>query len=192
MRFDETKSFDFRSLCQPTTFEQDSVTKKLITTIFLKKPRSGLDFIRIREEPDWTVVIYLMDMGREEEKYAVAPDIIPEVMDTGRLKRVRLYTGITFNGDDLFLSDIPFPDSDGKENEYNRTRAIAYEMAKHKWVKLQVNRALEAYEIVETKSNLPEPIRPEELSDIIKALEICFKDKLIDSVDHPVLKKVEG
>jgi hypothetical protein len=184
-------NFDFRSLCLPTTFEQGSVIKKLITTIPLKKPKSGLEFFRIREEPEWTTEIYLLDLGSEEEKYAVAQDIVPEIIDTGRLRRVRLYTGITLAGN-LFLSDISLPDSDGKENEYNRTRAMAYEIAKYKWIKLQVNKALQAYEIVEAKSNLPEPIWPEEPSDIIKALEICFKDKLIDSIDYPPLKKLRG
>ena len=107
--------FDYSSLRLPTTFEQDLVTKKLIRTILHRKPRYGLEFFRIREEPQWTIDIHLLDLGSEEEKYAVAPDIVPEVMDTGRLKRVRLYTGITFNGAVLFLSDIPSPDPDEKE-----------------------------------------------------------------------------
>ncbi len=183
--------FDFSSLRLPATFEQGSVTKKLITTIPLRKPRSGLDYFRIRPELEWAAKIPILDLGREEEKYAVALDIVPEVMDTGRLRFVRLYTGITFNGV-LFLSEIPLPDSDGKENEYNRTRGMAYNMATYKWVMIKVNNELGAYEIVYPKSELPEPVWPKEPSDLIKAIEISFKNNLINSIDHPMLKKLRG
>jgi hypothetical protein len=151
-----------------------------------------LDFFRIRPELEWTFPTGLLDMGRgEDEKYVVAPNLLSEVVETGRFKPVVLYMGITFNGV-LFLSDIPTPGEDGKDNEYHRSRRIIYELGKTRWVKMQVNKDLGAYEAFEAKSMLPDPVWPEEPADIIKALEICFKNNYIDSVDHAVLKELRG
>lgn len=74
---------------------------------------------------------FLVDLQEgEEEKYLVAPEFIDEVLSNGKLKPAMIYTGITYIGQILFLSDIPLPDSDGKDNEYNRSRRLAYEIAK--------------------------------------------------------------
>lgn len=186
-------AFNFENLRLPATFETGITAKKLVTTVPVKKPRSGLDFFRIRPDSGWTFDTFLLDLKEgEEEKYLVIPELFTDVASTGKLKPVTIFAGITFNGNIFFLSDIPLPDPDGKDNEYNRSRRLAYEMAKTKWVKIQANKALGAYEIIEAVSELPEPVWPEEPVDIIKALEIAFKNNLIDRPDHPVLKRLRG
>jgi hypothetical protein len=114
------------------------------------------------------------------------------VFSTGRLKPVTIYTGITFTGQVFFLSDIPLPDTDGKDNEYNRSRRVAYDLAETKWVKIQANKALGAYDIIEAVSKLPEPVWPEDPVTMEKALEIAFKNNYLDSNEHPVLKRLRG
>lgn len=128
----------------------------------------------------------------EEEKYLIIPELMSEAASSGKLKPVIIYAGITFTGQVFFLSDIPLPDSDGKDNEYNRSRREAYETAKTKWVKIQVNKALGAYEILEAVSQLPEPVWPEKPASMLEAIEIAFKNNVIDSYDHPLLKKLRG
>jgi hypothetical protein len=115
----------------------------------------------------------------EEEKYLIDSDLAPEVLSTGKLKTVIIYTGITFTGQVLFLSDIPFPDMDGKDNEYNRSRRIAYDIAKSKWVKIQANRAVGSYNISEAVSELPEPIWPEEPATMEKAITQKMKKNIL-------------
>jgi hypothetical protein len=185
--------FDFSKLKLPTTFEQGITTKKLVTTIPVRKPRPGLDFFRVRPEPEWTFQTYLLDLkDGDEEKYLVHPDLVPELLSTGKLKPVTIYTVITFTGQVLLLSDIPHPDMDGKDHEYNRSRRIAYEIAKSKWIKIQSNKPLYSYDIIEAVSELPEPIWPEEPATMDKALEVAFKNNFIESHDHPVLKRLRG
>jgi hypothetical protein len=65
-------------------------------------------------------------------------------------------------------------------------------MAKNKWVKIQTNRALGAYEIIEAVGQLPEPVWPKKPASMLEIIEIAFKNKVIDSYDHPVLKKLRG
>lgn len=184
-------AFDFGSL--KVTETTPIITKRVVTSIPVRKPRPGIEFFRIRPEEEWHFNTYLLDLGGKGEgegKYLLIPELYPDVIETKKLKLVTFYTGITFGSQDLFLSDIALPASDGEDNEYNRTRRIAYNLAKEKWVKLQTDEG--SYSTVLAMSNLPEPVWPEEPINMIKALEIAFKDKLIESIDHPVLKKIRG
>lgn len=184
--------FDFSNLRLPPTFELGAVAKKLITTIPVKKP-SSTEFFRIRPEDEWTFQTFLLDLNEGEEgKYLVIPELVTEVSSTGRLRPVTIYTGITHPGQVLFLSDIPLPNPDGRDNRYNISRRVAYDLAKTKWVRIQSNTALGAYQTSVACGILPDPVWPEEPESIINALEIAFKDKLIDSHDHPVLKRLRG
>lgn len=167
--------------------------KRIVTSIPVRKPRPGIEFFRIRPEKEWCFDTYLLDIGGKGEgegKYLLTPELYPEVMETGKLKLVTIYTGITYGKSELFLSEIAQPDFEGKDNEYNRTRRIAYNLAKEKWVKLQTDEG--SYSTVLAVSNLPEPEWPEEPVNIIKALEVAFKDKIIESYDHPILKSLRG
>lgn len=184
--------FDFSKLKLPPTFEQGIITKKLVTTIPVRKPKSGIEFFRVRSESEWTFSTYLLDLKEgEEEKYLITPELIEEVISTGKLKPVTIHTWISLSG--IFcLSDIPLPDSDGKDNEYNRSRRLAYDMGKITWIKIQTNKALGSYDIIEAISEFPEPVWPEEPATMEKALEVGFKHNLIESYDHPVLKRLRG
>lgn len=185
--------FDFDSIKLSPTFAAGLMVEKLITTIPVRKPKSGLEFFRVRDDPEWTFSMHLLDLKEgEEEKYVVSPHLISEVSETGRLKPVTIYTLMTHTHKVFFLSDIPHADADGKDNGYNRSRREAYELAKTKWVKIQANMALGAYDVILAKGELPEPTWPEEPATIKDALKIAFKNKIIDSTDHPVLKQLRG
>jgi hypothetical protein len=46
--------------------------------------------------------------------------------------------------------------------------------------------------MIEAKTKVAEPVWPEDPAAIEKALEVAFKNILIESCDHPVLKKLRG
>lgn len=186
-------AFDFANL--RVTAATPIIVKRVVTSIPVKKPKSGVEFFRIRPEPEWQFDTYLLDLGGKgdgEGKYLLDPTLYQEVIETKKLKLVKIYTGITYGSGDIFLSEIAFPDVEGKDNEYNRTRRIAYTAAMTSWVKLQTNDSLGAYDTVLAMSKLPDPEWPTEPDNIIKALEIAFEDKLIEDHNHPVLKKLRG
>ena len=116
-------------------------------SIPLKKPRPGVKFFRIRPEPEWKFDTYLLHLGGNSEgegKYLLNPDPYSKVIETKKLKLVRIYFGISYRSGEIFLSEIAIPDTEGKDNEYNRTRRIAYTIAETKWVKLQTNDSIGA------------------------------------------------
>jgi hypothetical protein len=184
----------------PFNFETLRVTevtpiliKRVTISIPLKKPKPGVEFFRIRPEPEWKFDTYLLDLGGNSEgdgKYLLNPDLYPKVMETKKLKLVRIYVGITYGSGEIFLSEIAQPDAEGRNNEFNRTRRIAYTTGETEWVKLQRNDSIGAYDIVLAISKLPE--WPEEPENIVKAIEIAFKDRFIDDHNHPVLKRLRG
>lgn len=171
------------------------VVKRVVTSIPLIKPKPGVEFFRIRPESEWKFLTYLLNLGGKgdgEGKFLLDPALYPDVIETKKLKLVTIYTGILYGSGDIFLSEIANPDAEGNDNEYNRTRRLAYIKAETHWVKLQTNDSIGAYDTVLAMSKLPDPEWPEEPENILKALEIAFKDKFIDDLNHPVLKKLRG
>ncbi len=185
--------FDFDELRLPPTFGKGPAAKKLVTVIPCRKPKSGVEFFRIRPGPEWEFQIYILDLKEgDDEKYLVLPPFIPELLETGKLRPVTIYMAIVWGTGVFFLSDVPLPDADGNDNPFNKSRRASYEKAKTRWIKIRANLDLGAYEMSEAVSQYEEPEWPEKPETIQDAIEIAFKDRLIDSLDHPVLKRLRG
>jgi hypothetical protein len=66
----------------------------------------------------------------------------------------------------------------------------AAEMAKTQWVRMVSNLNLGAYDVYTATADLPEPDWPSlTLKEIMR---IAFGDYYINSVDHPVIKRLRG
>jgi hypothetical protein len=63
-------------------------------------------------------------------------------------------------------------------------------MAAGKWVRVAANMHLGAYEVFEATANLPGPEWPE--LSFQHLLRVAFKDRFIQEMDHPVLRKLRG
>lgn len=190
-------AMDFSKMqISPSWDAQNYETQKIITTVPLRKPKK-LEFFRVRpddEENKWTYDTFMVaaDDGGEDEKYLVAPEYWPEFQQNGLLKPVRFYALITHSTNVFFLSEVALPDAEGKWNSYNRSRAEHYERAKTEWVRIAANMALGAYDLTVPVANFAEPVWPEQPATIQEALELAFKDKYIDSDDHPLLNRLRG
>lgn len=185
---------DFTKLKIKTTFEDDLFgTQKIITTVPVRKPKK-MEFFRVREGEEWTFDTYMIapDDSGDEEKYLVAPEFWPEFQQCGLLKAVRFFALISHSTRVFYLSEVALPDAEGKWNSYNRSRIEHYERAKTEWVNITANQGLGAYEVRLPMAKLPEPEWPEKPANMLEALEIAFKDKSIESEDHPVLNRLRG
>jgi hypothetical protein len=144
----------------------------------------------------WTYDTVILDVKNDKqltnEKYIVLPEFSAELLQKKILKPVRFFFLITWGTNIMYLSDVGLPDLEGKINLYNKSRLEHYEAAKTKWVQISSNPALGAYQITEAVSKLPDPVWAEYPTTIFEAVEIAFKDHVIDSTDHPELKKIRG
>ena len=59
-----------------------------------------------------------------------------------------------------------------------------------KWVRVVANMHEKAYDVMEALENLSEPEFPE--LSLNELLRIAFKDRIVDKLDHPVIKKLRG
>jgi hypothetical protein len=171
-------------------------TAPLLKTLRTKKPENT-DFFRIRPGEEWTMDFPIFapkgKTGSENEKYLVMPEFQQELDERNSLMPVRFYFGIIWGSNILFLSDVGIKiKDDGSQNSYHKSRMELYELAKEKWISISANQELGAYVATEAKSKIPDPIWPTKPANIGEAIELAFKDNVIDRPDHPVLKKLRG
>jgi hypothetical protein len=158
--------------------------KKLLTTVPVRKPGVH-DFNRVRPDPDYRANLAVIRLRDErDEIYLLTPDVARAL--PGEFGMATVFTAINRQGV-LFLWPVMLPQPDGRPNEWNRSAAEAAEMAMTKWVRVKANLSLGAYEIYEAQSLIADPVWPEHpFRDLLR---IGFRDKLVQSLDHPLVQQ---
>ena len=112
---------------------------------------------------------------------------MPELV--GEFTSKTLFTAINRQGV-VFLWPVRLPDPDGRQMEWHRSAREAAELAMKQWVRIKANRSLGAYEIFVAEGAMSEPVWPEATyQDLIR---LAFRDRLISTLDHPVIKRLRG
>ncbi len=106
-------------------------------------------------------------------------EIIPEV----------LFTTINRQGV-VFLWPIRLPGEDGRHNPWHRSALEAAQLATKQWVRVAANMSLGAYDVFEATGDFPEPEWPN--ISFKEILQIAFRDTYIQSLDHPVIRRLRG
>ena len=179
--------FDPERLRIDLSFSEGVGVKKALITIPVKKP-SRQDFIRVHPSAAFRLPVAIIELRDDRETFLVLPDIAREI--PGEYTMVTLYTCVNRQGV-VFLWPVRLPGSDGRQLEWHRSAAEAAEMAMERWIRVQANMSLGAYEVYEASSTIPEPAWPTDLT-FTQMLTIAFKGRLVDSFDHPVLKRLRG
>ena len=178
--------FDPSSLKLSQNYSDMAGVKKIITTIPVRKPGKQ-DFVRTHPDPVYRLDTAVLELKEERETYIVNPDLWSELL--GELISKSLV--LTINRQKvLSLWPIRLPGEDGRIDNWNASAAEAAVMAQEKWIKVASKMSLGAYEISEATGELPEPEWPN--ISMEKILEIAFRGRYIDTLDHPVLMRLRG
>ena len=178
--------FDPSRLRLSQNFAGSVGVKKALLTVPVRKP-GRQDFIRVHSDATYRLETAVLELKEERETYLVDPDIWHEL--PGEIVPKVLFTTIN-RQNVLTLWPIRLPGEDGRHDEWNRSALEAAEMAQKRWIRVAANMGLGAYEVFEAVSNLPEPEWPEvEFQEILR---IGFKDRFITSLDHPVVRRLQG
>jgi hypothetical protein len=161
--------------------------KKVVLTIPVRKPNPQ-DFIRVHKEPEFRLAVAIIELKDDRETYLVLPSVARDI--PGEYVTVMMYACINRAGV-VFLWPVRLPGTDGRQLEWHRSAAKAAEMAVKSWVRIKANMSLGAYDVFEASSTIPEPEWPKDLS-FEQMLRIAFKGRLVDSLSHPVLKRLRG
>jgi hypothetical protein len=89
----------------------------------------------------------------------------------------------------LFLWPVRLP-VEGRHDEWNRSALDAADTATKRWVRLVANMQLGAYDVHTAEGTLDDPEWPD--ISFKRVLEVAFKDRFIETLDHPVLRRLRG
>lgn len=165
---------------------EGAAVKKLLTTVPVRKPNAQ-DFIRVRRELPYRETLALIELRDERETFVIDLNAVPELRNECFF--ATCFTAITRTGT-LFLWPVKVPASDGKALEWHTSAAVAAQHAMKGWVRVKADMGLGAYVIYEAAGSIPEPEWPDLSFDEI--LRLAFKDKIVRSLEHPVVKRLRG
>ena len=178
---------DLEAMRLSQDFAADTRVRKLLTTVPVRKP-SQQDFFRVNPDPAYQMpAAAIIELKDDREIYFVHPAIAPEVV--GEYRAAMIVTTINRQGV-LSIWPLKLPSPDGRKEEWLRSALEAAERARTRWIRLRANMGLGAYEIFEAEAKMPEPEWPD--IPFPEILQIAFRDRLIDSAGHPVIKRLRG
>lgn len=180
--------FDPASLRLSQDFPSMVGTEKLLIVVPVRKPGKEIWF-RAHPDDDYRLDTIVLELKEDSETYLVTPDLHSLFGTEPTMKRVTLFTGISRNND-VFLWPVALPGADGKDNDWNRSAREAAALAMERWVRIVSNRSLGAYEPQVTRAEIPEPRWPNK--SFSELLRLAFRDRFIQSADHPVLQRLRG
>ena len=132
-------------------------------------------------------VALLVLKDERSEPYLVAPGIVAEM--SAETSPHLLVTYVTRQGA-VGLWPLRLPRSDGKSDSWMRTAHEGANLGMTRWVRLTANLPNGAYDVQVTSANLSEPEWPDMAFE--KRIEIAYRDHIIESLDHPVLRRLRG
>lgn len=178
--------FDPARLRLPQNFADAIGVKKALLTVPVRKPNRQ-DFFRVHPGDDYRLQVAVIELKDDRETYLVDPSLCPEI--PGEVTPKLLVTTITRQGV-LALWPIRLPGEDGRLDNWNRSAMEAAELATKSWVRVVSNMSLGAYDVLLPDGKFPEPEWPD--VDFRTILKIAFKDCFIQSLDHPVIRGLQG
>ena len=178
--------FDPASLRLGQGFASSIGVKKVLTTVPCRKP-SRHDFVRVHPGEDWRLETGAFEDRINRETYLVQRNLWAEL--AGEVYPVCLFKAINRQGD-VFFWPVKLPGPDGRSNTWNDSALAAARLAESKWVRVAANMPAGMYDTFEAAGELSEPTWPElSLTEILK---LCFKDRFIETVDHPAIRALRG
>jgi hypothetical protein len=160
--------------------------KKLLTVVPVRKPLAQ-DFVRVHPDPAYRGNFPIIDLKSEREIYVVTRQMASALV--GECVPVILYTAINRQGV-VFIWPVRLPGHDGKTNVWHLSAHEAAERAMKGWLRVKANMSLGAYEMFAAEGSLADPEWPN--LPFNELLRIAFKDRLVDRIDHPVVKRFRG
>jgi hypothetical protein len=178
--------FDPANLRLDQSFMEHGESQKLLTTVPVRKPNKQ-DYVRVHPAEEYRMTAALIMLNDDNEAYVVVPTLQGELI--GEWQPFTLYTYVN-RQKVVAMWPVRLPGPDGKNIEWWRSAHEAAERAMEKWLRITSNKNLGAYEMHPAKNQSGEPEWPD--VTFKELLKIGFRDRLVDSHDHPVLKRLRG
>jgi hypothetical protein len=180
--------FDISRLRLSQDFVAAAGVKKVLNTVPCRKPSKEW-FVQTHPSPAYRIQTCVVELKEDSETYLVDPSLWPDLIGESTFSPRALVTSINRQGV-LFLWPIRLPNPDGRLDEWSRSAMEAATFASNKWVRVQANMSLGAYEVYEAAGQWATPDWPD--MPFQNLLKLAFKDRFISTLDHPILKRLRG
>jgi hypothetical protein len=181
--------FDPEKLRLSQNFDVELGVKKKLLTVPVRKPDKAW-FVRVHPEEKYRLpAAAVLELKEERESYLVTPEIAKQLVGETAISPRTIFTAVNRQGV-VFLWPVRLPGTDGKLDDWSRSAQEAAQQAMKSWTRIQANMSLGAYDVYQATGSLPEPQWPVE--SFQELLKVGFRGKLIDNIDHPVLRKLRG
>ena len=180
--------FDPENLRLSQDFTAMVGVKKQLLTVPVRKPAKEW-FVRAHPDPAYRVQTAVIELKEDRETYLVDQSLWHELAAESTFSPRALFTAASRQSV-VFIWPVRLPGQDGKIDDWSRSALEAAELATKKWVRVQSNMALGAYDVYEALADIPEPDWP--AVPFKELLRVAFKDRFIDALDHPVLRRLRG
>jgi hypothetical protein len=162
--------------------------KKVLLTVPVRKPDKTW-FVRVHPGEDYQITTLVLELKEEGELYLIAPPLRDHLAAESTVGPRTIFTAVNRQGG-VFLWPCKLPGSDGRTNPWTRSALEAVTRAQSRWVRVAANMSLGAYDLFEATGSLPDPVWPD--TPLAELLRVAFRDRYIDDLDHPVLRRLRG
>lgn len=167
-------------------FEGMVGVKKEIMVVPVRKPDRQTWF-QINPDPNWRMPVALIEVKEDRENFLVSPKLYPEL--GGECLPKFLITCQTKAGT-TFIWPIRMPGADGRLDQWNRSALRIVNEYAGQWIRVASNMGLGGYEVYIAEAEFPPPVWPTE--GFHSLLKKAFAGKIIETVDHPVIRMLRG
>jgi hypothetical protein len=168
------------------------VFKPLLEVPVRRPPREA--WFRVHPDPAYRSNAAVLEVGGEgidRELFLVDPPLWPSLQLTESTFGTRLLVTYLTRQSVVGLWPLRLVEPGGRSNPWSRSALQAVELAQTRWVRLQADTALGAYRVDVATGIGDEPAWPPDY-DFLRLLKIAFREHVIASPDHPVLRKLRG
>jgi hypothetical protein len=178
--------FDPTRLRLSQRFGENQDVRRVLVSLPVRKP-GRQDFFRSHPDIEMWLETVVLELKEDRLTYLVDPALAPYL--PGEAIPKILIPAMTMHNA-MFLWPVKLEDERGRLDEWNAVALEAAERARSKWIRLIANMGAGTYDVLEAAGVFPEPEWPE--LSLKRLLALAFKDRFIDSMDHPVLKRLRG
>lgn len=154
--------------------------------VAVRKPKKD-EYFRVNPDPEMTLTALVWADPDEGDVYFVTPEARDIMAESGRLVTLVLCQSRQRVN---FLWPVNADARSGGSRGWSESSRMAMVKGQTAWIKIKGDRPSGMYLIYEAQNQSGEPEWPDlSLKDLLK---LGFKDRLISSSDHPVVRRLQG
>jgi hypothetical protein len=162
--------------------------KTHVLVVPIRKPTKH-EWVQFHPDEAWRIQVAVIVYKDERESYYVVDSALwPNL--TAEIVPILLVATVSTQGA-FFLTPIRLPGPDGRHNDWHRSLLDAVALGqKGDWIRVMANMSVGGYAAQSATGDLGPAAWP--ALTFVELLEIALRDHLIDTFDHPILKRLRG